>query len=212
MDQAILQHFDSQVGHWASSLEHPGYQRRFEAVAKMVEGQQSCVLDIGCGPSLYASLFTPNIYIGIDISQEMVKKALELHPRHWFRTGHAERFSFPNGSFGLVLSIAVLEYLPNPVLHFKGIHRVLAPGGRAIIAVRNGYERFREWDKKLLRLLGKPVVEKNFEHKAYTLEELPLEGFHVRRVQFLHMILIPPIIDKRLHLNWIFEHCPWWRK
>jgi ubiquinone/menaquinone biosynthesis C-methylase UbiE len=105
------------------------------------------VLDVGTGAGLlpFALLRAPTApgpIVGIDISTGMVaaarKKALGAgipEDRLRFEQMDAERLTFEDGAFDVVLSAFALTHVPNPDAALREILRVLRPGGRIALAV-----------------------------------------------------------------------------
>jgi ubiquinone/menaquinone biosynthesis C-methylase UbiE len=102
------------------------------------------VLDIGSGPGLLATdmaqvVGTAGQVIGVDISDPM----LTLGQRRWADLGGAGRVSFvkadatalpfAEASFDVAVSTQVYEYVADLSLALAELHRVLRPGGRALI-------------------------------------------------------------------------------
>ncbi len=97
------------------------------------------VLDFGCGNGWLSIWLAKNgaMVCGIDISQELVKKAVKAAEKAGvngaaaFKVMSAENLSFPDDSFDLIIGSAILHHTDiAPTL--KHIHRTLRPGGRAI--------------------------------------------------------------------------------
>jgi len=202
-----LRHFDNSVSKWVSSLENPGYRLRYEAVKKIARRFKGFTLDIGCGPGLYAKLFEPHQYIGLDFSGGMVVRAKQDNPNHIFVLGLADRLHFANSTFDLVLSVAVTEYLENVTNHVNEVARVLNPEGHAVIVFRNGYEQWRERDKNILRWLGKGVEEKTWIHHSHKPTDLFHPALRVVEEKYLGVHLVPGVFDKRVRLNRLLEKC-----
>ena len=76
------------------------------------------VLDVGCGIGAYYDLLTGKAekYVGIDPTEEMIKRARELHPHGDFRTGTVYELRFPNERFRLVFCWSVLVHLPHKTI------------------------------------------------------------------------------------------------
>jgi SAM-dependent methyltransferase len=97
------------------------------------------VLEIGCGLGTDGAQFAKAgaIYTGVDLTDaavELAKKRFELFQLSGnFRTADAEALDFPNDSFDLVYSHGVLHHTPDTAGAVKEIHRVLKPGGRAVV-------------------------------------------------------------------------------
>jgi SAM-dependent methyltransferase len=97
------------------------------------------VLEIGCGLGTDGAQFAKAgaDYTGIDLTDasiELAKKRFELAGlKGEFRVADAERLDFAGEAFDLVYSHGVLHHTPDTEAAVREIHRVLKPGGRAII-------------------------------------------------------------------------------
>jgi len=92
--------------------------------------QDSHVLEVGCNSGgLLRLLYSENkCYCeGIDISPEMVKKALEKGLN--CKVAAAEKLPYPDNRFECVVISEVLEHLYNPQETIDEIYRVLKPNG-----------------------------------------------------------------------------------
>ena len=97
------------------------------------------VLEIGCGIGTDGAEFAKAgaDYTGIDLTPA----AIELAERRFrldnlpgeFRVSDAERLDFADESFDVVYSHGVLHHTPDIAVAVREIHRVLKPGGRAIV-------------------------------------------------------------------------------
>ncbi len=97
------------------------------------------VLEIGCGLGTDGAQFAKAgaDYTGIDLTNaaiELARKRFALSglPGE-FRVADAENLDFADDSFDLVYSHGVLHHTPDTALAVREIHRVLKPGGRAIV-------------------------------------------------------------------------------
>ena len=105
------------------------------------------VLEIGCGLGTDGAQFAEAgaDYTGVDLTDaavELTRKRFELfNLRGSFRTADAEKLDFADESFDLVYSHGVLHHTPETGKAIQEIHRVLRPGGRAIVMLyhRNSY-------------------------------------------------------------------------
>ena len=105
------------------------------------------VLEIGCGLGTDGAQFAQAGagYTGVDLTEA----AVELARRRFalfnlpgtFQTADAEHLDFADDSFDLVYSHGVLHHTPDTAGAIREIHRVLRPGGRAIVMLyhRNSY-------------------------------------------------------------------------
>lgn len=121
------------------------FQRHYQLVADDLV--QYCrrgrVLDIGTGPgwlllALHRAL--PEIEaVGVDISAAMVAVARKNLAQAGGRAGlevhqaGAEALPFPDDSFAAVVSTGTLHHWKNPIAGLNETHRVLQPGGYALM-------------------------------------------------------------------------------
>ena len=97
------------------------------------------VLEIGCGLGTDGAQFAKAgaDYTGVDLTEasiSLARKRFELSglPGE-FRVADAENLDFADESFDLVYSHGVLHHTPDIKAAVREIHRVLKPGGRAIV-------------------------------------------------------------------------------
>jgi SAM-dependent methyltransferase len=97
------------------------------------------VLEIGCGMGTDGAQFAQAgaHYTGIDLTEaaiELARKRFELSGLEGeFRVADAENLDFADNSFDRVYSHGVLHHTPDTARAVAEIHRVLKPGGRAIV-------------------------------------------------------------------------------
>lgn len=98
------------------------------------------VLDAGCANGRCYKLFKDKNaeYVGIDISEKLVKIAQEKYPEGDFRTADILNLPFPDNHFDKIYSIAVFHHIPSEefrVQFLKEAKRVLKPEGLLILTV-----------------------------------------------------------------------------
>ncbi|MDQ1639850.1 MAG: hypothetical protein QOF62_3189 [Pyrinomonadaceae bacterium] len=97
------------------------------------------VLEIGCGLGTDGAQFSKAgaDYTGVDLTEaavEFARKRFALFDLPGkFQTADAENLEFADESFDVVYSHGVLHHTPDTVRAIREIHRVLRPGGRAIV-------------------------------------------------------------------------------
>jgi len=97
------------------------------------------VLEIGCGIGTDGAQFARAgaDYTGIDLTEAAIDLARERFAlsglKGDFRVSDAENLNFPDDSFDLVYSHGVLHHTPDIEAAIREIHRVLKPGGRAMV-------------------------------------------------------------------------------
>ena len=101
------------------------------------------LLEVGCGVGLDLARFAKNgaIVTGIDLAQVSIQLAKQNFQQQGL-TGelsvmNGEALQFPEGSFDVVYAHGVLQYTNDAHRMIQEIHRVLKPGGRAIVMVYN---------------------------------------------------------------------------
>jgi SAM-dependent methyltransferase len=94
-------------------------------------------LDVGCGVGILPRYFEFLGYEahGVEISAWAVDYARRELGQNRVRQGTLESAAFPEGHFGLVTAVHVLEHLEEPAPILREIHRVMAPGGYLYVEV-----------------------------------------------------------------------------
>jgi SAM-dependent methyltransferase len=99
-------------------------------------------LDVGCGPgpvtgSLGRAVGAGGLALGVDISEPMLARAVraETAPQIGFLRADAQRLPLRDQTVDAVVSIAVLQLIPDPVAALAEMARVLRPGGRLAVMV-----------------------------------------------------------------------------
>ena len=109
-------------------------------------------LDVGCGPgSVTASLGRAagpdGLALGVDISEPMLARAVraEAGPQIGFLRADAQRLPLRDETVDAVVSIAVLQLVPDPAAALAEMARVLRPGGRLAVMVPTAGRAARFW-------------------------------------------------------------------
>jgi ubiquinone/menaquinone biosynthesis C-methylase UbiE len=99
------------------------------------------LLEVGCGTGTDSLQFARGgaLFTGIDLtprSIEIARKRFEVYKQQGeFILSDAENLNFPDQSFDVVYSFGVIHHTPNTERAATEIHRVLKPGGKAIVMV-----------------------------------------------------------------------------
>src|SRR5271168_2722781 len=127
-----------------SSLQHP--------IEWLNIPQGGIALDVGAGPgSITASLARAagpdGLALGVDISEPMLARAVraEAGPQVGFLRADAQRLPLRDQTVDAVVSIAVLQLIPDPFAALAEIARVLRPGGRLAVMVPTAGWAARFW-------------------------------------------------------------------
>ena len=129
----------------SDSCEGLAYVTRKELVLASVDRASGNVLDIGCGPGILTKdLLGRNLRVfSADLSMEMMKRAkaqamMSARPdnAHFVSTNISE-ICFADSTMDTVLCIGVVSYVNDYAPLLSEIHRVLKPGGTAVIQIDN---------------------------------------------------------------------------
>jgi phosphatidylethanolamine/phosphatidyl-N-methylethanolamine N-methyltransferase len=133
------------------------------AAAERIGGR---VLEVGVGTGMSLPLYSKNCRLsGVDISQPMLRKAQErvtelgLTNVEGLWVMDAERLSFADDSFDVIVAQHVITTVPNPEAALDELARVLKPGGEIILISRVGADAglrrsFEHWFQPAARKLG----------------------------------------------------------
>jgi arsenite methyltransferase len=113
-------------------------ERRRRARARLRLHPGESVLDIGCGPGFTTADIWEEVrpggrVVGVDISESMLALARRRCPGADIKMADATKLPEPDGSFDSAVAVQVYEYLPDVASALEDLHRVLRPGGRAVI-------------------------------------------------------------------------------
>lgn len=99
------------------------------------------VIDVGCGVGNYHTLLDGKFdkLVGVDVSEESIEKARTLEVETEFEPYDGTRLSFEDSSFDIAFAICVVHHVPVSAWpsFFSEIHRVMKPGGHAMIFEHN---------------------------------------------------------------------------
>jgi ubiquinone/menaquinone biosynthesis C-methylase UbiE len=129
------------------------------------------ILDVACGTGIVsrqaaAMVGVDGRVVALDLNPAMLAVARSLPaPQgakiHW-QDGNAMALPFPDSSFELVLCQHGLQFFPDRPAAVREMHRVLAPGGRALVIVLQSLERhpvFEALMKSVAGQLSLPLTE-----------------------------------------------------
>jgi len=138
---------------WASPIGSMLYDRAQIVARRLMIGfqhptewldipQGGVTLDVGSGPgnvtaSLARAAGPDGLALGVDISEPMLARAVraEAGPQVGFLRADAQRLPFRDETFDAVVSIAMLQLIPEPAAALAEMARVLRPGARMAVMV-----------------------------------------------------------------------------
>src|ERR1700737_4132418 len=114
--------------------------------------QGGVALDVGCGPgsvtpSLARAGGPDGLALGVDISKPMLARAVRAQagPQTGFMLADAQQLPLRDETVDAVVSIAVLQLIPDPEAALTEMGRVLRPGGRLAVMVPTAGPAARFW-------------------------------------------------------------------
>jgi len=153
------------------------------------------ILDVGCGPGLYASLMTQNgaVVHGMDISKEFIRIAKEESPATEFILGEAERLPYKNSEFDMVTAFTVLHYLNSWDQVLKEIHAILKKDGIFIFSHRHPFTAKAKWKKWFFKKFSE--IEGYFDEgiyytfKKHKNKKVPLVLYHKTYATIIKLLI-----------------------
>lgn len=138
---AARTHFDR----WSKTYERGRGARRLQglqtgALASLALNPDDALLDVGCGTgaAVREAAATVRRAVGIDLSPAMIEQARTLAAGLAlvdFRVGDvSEPFPFADGEFTAIVCTTAFHHFPRQLDTIAEMFRVLAPGGRVVIA------------------------------------------------------------------------------
>lgn len=143
------------------------------------------ILDVGCGIGFVSQLYPNFDIVGIDISDEMLKR----NPHKWQKAS-AESIPFPDNHFDFVVCRSLLHHLDKPEIGLKEMYRVLKPGGKWVCWDPH-YGILHEWFRRIFQKTDRF----SHLHKSFSSEVLftivKNAGFTITEKRFIGFLAYP---------------------
>ncbi|MDP2136309.1 MAG: class I SAM-dependent methyltransferase [Candidatus Didemnitutus sp.] len=123
------------------------------------------LLDCGAGTGRFAQEMEQQCRVMVLDDHEEALRLLRAHFRAEQVISLAgDRVPLPDGSLEYVTALDVLEHVPDDLLVVKGFHRLLKPGGLAVVTVPASMALWSDWDVGLhhFRRYSRPQLKKLF--------------------------------------------------
>ncbi len=185
------------------------YHKRLIQIYQYLVAPGQRVLEIGCGMGDLLSALKPSVGLGVDFSEEMVKRARQRHPELHFILADAHELKL-NEKFDVIILSDLLNDLWDVQTVFERIASLSEPHTRVII---NSYSRLWELPLTLAGKFGfaKPRLYQNWLTVEDITNLLSLADFEVirHRVEILWPLKTPlfaNLCNRYLAKLWPFKH------
>lgn len=120
--------------------DNPIHQRLLQAYYLAKPYIKGDLLELGCGEGRGVELLAPlaDSYLALDKIGEVIEKLQNKYPEVSFQQAVFPPFeTIADNSFDTIVSFQVIEHIKDDKAFLSEIHRVLKPGGRAILTTPN---------------------------------------------------------------------------
>lgn len=120
--------------------DNPIHQRLFKAYVVAKEYVQGDVLEVGCGEGRGIETLLPlvNSFTAVDKIKEAIDELQLKFPSGKFMSMNIPPLNgLTDNAYDRIISFQVIEHIENDFLYLQEIHRVLKPGGIALLTTPN---------------------------------------------------------------------------
>lgn len=148
----LKQRYDETAGFYDRRYEE--IQRaKYRVVVKNLPDKSKRILDSGCGTGMFLEELSnrAEFVVGVDASPEMLKVAKGRAGKATLVLADADSIPFADWSFDTVVSVTLLQNMPNPAATVREVARVLSLGGVAVLTVlkrKHSREGLEKWVKQ----------------------------------------------------------------
>lgn len=124
-------------------------RKKFQSIHKHLQGANR-ILNVGCGTGLFLGELSKitKKRIGTDLSLAMLKKAKSRWKGACLVCADADKLPFRDESFDVVMSLTLLQNMPNPPHTIKEMRRVVVGDGLVVLTTlekKHSVEQLEEW-------------------------------------------------------------------
>ncbi len=200
LDESCRKYQEARKKHWnafALKKDHwhglgNSYHHRLEEIYGFIVKPGSKVLEIGCGEGDLLNFLRPSVGVGVDFSEEMLKRAVNKHHNLNFVLADAHDLSSLNEKFDFIILSDTVNDLWDVQSVFEQIYPLCERNTRLIL---NVYSRLWEPIISLAQALNLavPTLEQNWLTREDIANLFHLTGFETIRIwqEFLAPIHIP---------------------
>ena len=118
-------------------------QRAFDLATRDLRPGQR-IVDVGAGEGYFSQLVGQHVARVFGVAPDAMLSACDLYPEYFRYEGircdpteQSGALRYPDASFDIAASVEVIEHIEDQFQFVRELHRVLRPGGRAIISTPN---------------------------------------------------------------------------
>ncbi len=206
--QTRISHWDS-IARKRDSWQGLGssYHRRLAEVYRFYVAPNMRVLEIGCADGRLLASLRPAYGVGIDFSEEMIRRAKEHHPELTFIHADAHDLSSINETFDIIILSDLVNDLWDVQRVLEQIKRLSSPRTRIIL---NFYSRLWQLILNTARVLNlaTPDLYQNWLTREDVTSLLQLAGFETIRTtqEILWPLPLGGLANRLLVRLWPFNH------
>ncbi|OGZ05809.1 MAG: hypothetical protein A2845_03325 [Candidatus Lloydbacteria bacterium RIFCSPHIGHO2_01_FULL_49_22] len=150
------------------------------------------VLDIGCGNGRFVPLVSARHahYDGVDYSSGLIEEAKRKFPQQCFTVGDATALPFPDDSFDIAFSFAVIHHIPGKEGRnefAREAFRVLHPGGKLIIT------SWDLWSRKYVGRLLRSAISSMLQINSLDVRDVMLTFGKKKQPRYVHAFTAPEL-------------------
>jgi len=132
--------FTTEITSDSIASDNPIHQRLYKAYVVAEPYIQGDVLEVGCGEGRGIDLILPKStsFTAVDKIENALVKLREKYPTGKFISMNIPPLAvLADNSFDIIITFQVIEHIENDKLFLKELHRVLKPGGIALVTTPN---------------------------------------------------------------------------
>jgi len=206
--QTRISHWDT-IARKRDSWQGMGrwYHRRLAEIYRFHVAPNMRVLEVGCADGLLLAGLQPAYGVGVDFSEEMIKRAKDRYPELTFIRADAHDLSAINETFDIIIISDLVNDLWDVQRVFEGLKHLSKPRTRIIL---NFYSRL--WQPILATAkvlnLATPDLHQNWLTREDVNSLLQLAGFETIRTsqEILFPLPLGGLANRFLVRLWPFNH------
>lgn len=137
---AMSKIFTTEITSDQITSDNPIHQRLFKAYVVAKDYVKGNVLEVGCGEGRGVDVLIgqSESFTAVDKIEPLIKNLSEKFPQGKFMSMNIPPLgSLKDNTYDFVVSFQVIEHIQNDELFLREIHRVLKPGGTALLTTPN---------------------------------------------------------------------------